>query len=68
MASLRAAAAETGESLGPEGTAVDDLALLDSAGDELLVHVLNTDQNVGEKASDDLHRRIQFRLSRKTGV
>lgn len=48
MASLSAPAAEMVKSLDPEGTAVDDLTLLDSTGD--------ADRNVGEKASDDLRR------------
>lgn len=56
MASLPAPAAEMVKSLDPRGTAVDDLTPLDSTGDELFVQFFNTNQNVGEKASDDLHR------------
>lgn len=56
MASLPAPAAEMVKSLDPRGTAVDDLTLLDSTGDELFVQFFNTNQNVGEEASDDLHR------------
>lgn len=74
MASLPAPAAEMVKSLDPRGTAVDDLTLLDSTGDELFVQFFNTNQNVGEKASDDLHRlqytvlagKLLFSLTRET--
>lgn len=60
--SLSLPAANVVKSLGPTATSKTYLTLLDSAyaavedGDELFARFLNTNQNVGEKASDFLQR------------
>lgn len=62
MESLSAPASSIVKSLGPRATAMDYLTLLDSAyamvedGDELFARFLNTNQNLGEKASDYCQR------------